>query len=545
MGPQLKNSVTQPENAQAGTDLLAEMAAIVGPANVSAEEAKRKLHSEDIWLPAGELVDMVVAPGSLDEARAVISLAHKHGAMIAPRGAGMSYTGGYVPIRENTLSLDMTRMNRILSISRDDMTVTVEAGVTWKQLNDALSAQRLRTPFWGPMSGLKSTIGGGVSQLNAMFGAGHHGATSESVIALAVITSDGRLVRTGARGVDGSAPFYRHFGPDLAGLFCGDCGSLGVKAEITLRLMTAPAHEAYASYAFGTAAELLAAMAELARAGVASEMCAFDPGLTKVRLKRASLVADIKTLGAVAGKEKSILKGLISASRVAIAGRDFVSPGDYPLHVMCEGRSAAGVEWDIAEVRRIATSSGGREIENSIAKILRSMPFPPLNSMVGPTGEAWVPIHCVTSLSNAPKIFDEIQSVYTKHAEEMASHEVQTGFLFTSMSSNALIVEPVFFWPQGWRDIHEAGMEASHTVSLTQRPENPEATALVKELRAEVIEIFNRFGCGHFQIGRTYPYRESRDAVSLELLDAVKSVLDPSGRLNPGVLGFPYRGGER
>lgn len=527
------------ERAGSAAELLGEMAKLVGASNVTTDEAKRKLYSEDIWLPATELVDLIVAPGSLEEARAVVALAHERGATIAPRGAGMSYTGGYVPNRPHTISLDTTRMNRILSINRDDMTVTVEAGVTWKQLNDALSPLKLRTPFWGPMSGLKSTIGGGVSQLNAMFGAGHHGTSSESVIALTVITADGRLIRTGARGVDGNAPFYRHFGPDLAGLFCGDCGTLGIKAEITLRLMTAPAHEAYASYSFSSAAELLVVMAELARAGVASEMCAFDPGLTKVRLKRASVVADMKTLGAVIGKEKSLFKGLVSASKIALAGRDFIAADDYPLHVMCEGRSAAGVDWDMGEARRIVTSSGGREIENSIAKILRSMPFPPLNSMVGPTGEAWVPIHCVAALSNAPAIFEAIQSVYKANSDEMTAQEVQTGFLFTSMSTNAIVIEPVFFWPQGWRDIHEHGMEASHTATLTPRPENPEATALVKKLRTELLAIFQRFGCGHFQIGRTYPYRESRDVVSAELLDAVKAVLDPSGHINPGVLGFP------
>jgi FAD/FMN-containing dehydrogenase len=53
-----------------------------------------------------------------------------------------------------------------------------------------------------------------------------------------------------------------------------------------------------------------------------------------------------------------------------------------------------------------------------------------------------------------------------------------------------------------------------------------------------VLEVFERFGCAHFQIGRTYPYRESRDAASWELIEAIKSKLDPQGALNPGVLGL-------
>ncbi|MEM5518289.1 FAD-binding oxidoreductase [Henriciella sp. AS95] len=524
--------------------LVKRLTSIVGASNVRRDDATRKLFSQDIWLPAGELVDLVVSPSSLEELQSVMAVAHKAGAKVAPRGAGMSYTGGYVPSDAGTISLDMARMNRILSVSREDMTVTVEAGVTWKALNDALAPLGLRTPFWGPMSGLKSTIGGGVSQLNAMFGAAHHGTSSESVIAMTIVGATGKTIRTGARGVGGEEPFYRHFGPDITGLFCGDCGVLGVKAEITLRLMTAPDVEAQASFSFPSGPELLKAMAELTRAGVACEICAFDPGLTKIRLKRASLSADVKTLGSVVSKEKSLIKGLMSASKIAMSGRNFVEPDDYPLHVICEGRSEAAVDADMKEARRIVSSFGGKEIENSIAKILRSMPFPALNSMVGPTGEAWVPIHGVCSLKNAPEIFKEIQSVYAAHADEMSAQDVHPGFLFTSMSTNALIIEPVFFWPQGWREIHEEGMEASHTARLTQRPENPEATALVKTLRAALLGIFQKYGCGHFQIGRTYPYIESRDDASVELLEAVKAVMDPEGALNPGVLGLPVKGGQ-
>ena len=88
------------------------------------------------------------------------------------------------------------------------------------------------------------------------------------------------ILRTGARGPDGDTPHYRHFGPDLAGLFCGDCGTLGIKAEVTLRLITAPKFEDSASFSFPSGEALLAAMAEIARSGIAAETCAFDPGLT-------------------------------------------------------------------------------------------------------------------------------------------------------------------------------------------------------------------------------------------------------------------------
>jgi hypothetical protein len=116
---------------------------------------------------------------------------------------------------------------------------------------------------------------------------------------------------------------------------------------------------------------------------------------------------------------------------------------------------------------------------------------------------------------------------------------VKTGFLFTTMSSNAIIIEPVFFWPEGWRDIHASAIEPAHLSRLTQRPPNPQARHVVTQTRKAILAIFARYGTGHFQIGRTYPYRESRDAASVDLLDAIKRFADPSRLLNPGVLGFP------
>jgi D-lactate dehydrogenase (cytochrome) len=525
-----------------GEDLVERLSAIVGADHVRTDKATRRLFSEDIWLPASAVTALVVAPGNTQELSQLVAAGTAAGYAVAPRGAGMSYTGGYLPAQERTVTLDLSRMNRILKISREDMTVTVEAGATWKDMNDALAAEGLRTPFWGPMSGLSSTIGGGLSQLNAMFGAGHYGTSSESVVALTVVAADGSLIRTGARGPGGDTPFYRHYGPDLAGLFCGDGGTLGIKAEVTMRLITMPAHEDHASFSFPSGEALLEAMAEVARKGIAAETCAFDPGLTMVRLKRASLATDVKTLGAVVAKEKSFGKGLLAAAKIAVGGRNFIAPTDYPLHVICEGRSKGAVEADMAEARRIAAAFGGSEVENSIAKIIRAMPFPALNSMVGPTGEAWVPVHGVCSLSTAPIIFGEIKALYASRKDEMDAAEIHTGFLFTTMATNGLIIEPVFFWPQGWRPVHESAIEPAHLARLKQRPENPAATALVTELRKAVVAIFERYGAGHFQIGRTYPYRDSRDALSRTLLDAVKGVMDPDSQLNPGVLGFPAKG---
>jgi FAD/FMN-containing dehydrogenase len=298
------------------------------------------------------------------------------------------------------------------------MTVTVEPGCSWAALRAALAPLGLRTPFWGPMSGLRSTV----------------------------VLGDGQVLRTGARGAGGDKPFFRHYGPDLSGLFCGDGGALGIKAAITLRLMASPAHEDYASFAFQTGRELLSAMAAMARAGIACEMCAFDPGLTRVRMQRSSLASDVKTLGAVVGRQKSLVKGLLEAGKIALAGRDFVGEENYSLHLIAESRSAAGVQADIAEA--------------------------------------------------------------------------------------------VFYWPGERLAVHAAAMQPEHLAKLPALPDDPAATQLVVLARKRLMALFQRFGCGHFQIGRTYPYRQSRDAASWQLVEAIKTAVDPSRVLNPGVLGL-------
>lgn len=519
-------------------DLKTAIAAIVGTGQVRDDSPSLEMFSEDIWEKSDHVAALIAAPGSLDELAAVVRLANDAGVAIAPRGAGMSYTGGYLPANDLTLSLDMTRMNRILRISPEDMVVTVEAGCTWLALNEALATHGLRTPFWGPISGRYSTVGGGLSQLNAMFGAGRYGTTSESLVALAMVTGDGRILRTGARGIDGDTPFYRHFGPDYAGLFCGDSGTLGIKAEITLRLVPRPPHEDHASFSFKSGQQLLRAMAAIARAELAAETCAFDPGLTQVRLQRMSLMSDVKTLGAVIGKEKNFGKGLLAAAKIALGGRKFIEEEEYPLHVIAEGRSKEGVAADMAAIRAIALAEEGVEIENTIAKVMRAQPFPEPNSILGPKGEAWGSVHGHCSLSNAPAMFEEVEALFASMKSDFTAHGVHYGYLFTTLSTNAITIEPVFFWPEAYRPVHASMIEPSHLARLPKLPPNPAATAVVTRARDGVKDIAARFGCAHFQVARTYPYRESRDDASRALLDAVKAQLDPRGILNPGSLGF-------
>ena len=131
----------------AAAALRERLAAIVGAGHVADDDATVELHSQDIFTAASQRVVLIVAPGSLAELSATVAAVTAAGFTLAPRGAGMSYTSGYLPVDDHTVSLDMRRLDRVLSVDPVDMTVTVEAGCTWVALNAAVAEHGLRTPF--------------------------------------------------------------------------------------------------------------------------------------------------------------------------------------------------------------------------------------------------------------------------------------------------------------------------------------------------------------------------------------------------------------
>ncbi len=518
-------------------ELRSALTDILGADGFDDRSARVALFSQDIWA-RGEQAAFVAAPDSLQSLSRLVAEMNKRGVSLNPRGAGMSYTKGYAPDRPGVGIVDFSRLNRIIEINTDDMYVTVEAGCTWIDLYNAVRERGFRTPFWGPLSGLTSTIGGGVSQNNAFFGGGLYGATAESVLSVTVVLADGSVVRTGSAAMKNGKPFFRNYGPDLTGLFCGDAGALGFKADITFKLIPLPAHEDWASFEFRSRDACAAAMAAMMRENKACELFGFDPNLQRVRLERASLTADAKTLGNVVKKQGSLLKGLKEGAKVAFAGRSFVDKAAFSLHFVVEGHSQTGVGDDIAALKKICTEHQGKEIENSIPKIIRANPFGPLNNIVGPRGERWAPVHGIVPVSEGPAVWAEIDALFDRMTEDFETHDVTTGFLITNLGATGYLIEPVFLWPEALDAIHKETLGADYLSKLKPFDANPAATAVVAKARQAVIDIFSDHGAAHFQIGRTYPYKDGMRPETLSLLTKIKGAVDPDGHINPGALGL-------
>jgi FAD/FMN-containing dehydrogenase len=282
-------------------------------------------------------------------------------------------------------------------------------------------------------------------------------------------------------------------------------------------------------------------MAAIMRENLACELFGFDPELSKVRMKRASLLSDAKALANVVTGQGNLLKGLTEGAKVALAGRQFMTNVAYTLHFAVEGRSKAGVSENTARLKKLALAEGGKEIENSIPKIIRANPFTPLNNVLGPEGERWVPVHGLVPVSKGAQVWAEIDAAFAVLQPEFDRTGVQTGFLITSLSTTGFLIEPVFLWPEARFALHESTVEPGWLKRLPVHAENPEVTALVARARKAVIDIFVAHGGTHFQIGRAYPYFESRSPVMQQTLGKLKAMLDPHNRINPGVLGL---GGE-
>jgi FAD/FMN-containing dehydrogenase len=514
--------------------VVQQLAAAIGSEHVLTDPAEREFHAMDVY-NFRELPLAVARPGSVSDLQAVVRIACNAGVALVARGGGASYTDGYLPARSDSILIDTARLNRIVQINEQDMYVTVEAGVTWHDLWQAVKAKGLRTSFWGPFSGLKATVGGSTSQNSVSLGSGNYGISADAVLGFEMVMANGELLRTGAHAAANGTPFFRWYGPDLTGLFCGDAGALGIKARITLRLIKDPPFFGAASFGFDTFERMAAGMCAAARENVMADNFGLDPKLQQGQLGKASTKDAMAAALAVAKTSRHPLEAAGRLTRMAVAGKRFLAGHNYSAHYTVEGVSRAEVNGKLSVLRQ-AVAPHGQETANTIPTVIRAMPFIPLYPILGPRGERWVPMHGIMAFSKVAGFHEQLTRLYAAYAERMKKHKVEKGGMFTAINTQGFLYEPVFYWEDDRTVFHKRYLPQDYLKTLPEYPANPEGRALVREMRGEIIKLFAASGAIHMQVGKAYPYMEGRQPEAARAMRELKKLFDPQNLMNPGAL---------
>ncbi|WP_203072800.1 FAD-binding oxidoreductase [Falsiroseomonas ponticola] len=498
--------------------LAAALRELLGEAHVATDAAACALAASDLfeWPDAAPAL-LVIRPGSTEECAAALRIVAQHGAPVVPRGAGLSYTAGVVPTTPAVV-VDTARLDAI-RIDAANLTAIVGAGTTWQKLAEALAPHGLRAAQASPISGAASTVGGVAAQ--------NLPGSMDGILGLAVVLADGSVARTGALAMREEPRFWRNMGPDLTGLFLGDCGAFGVKTEIALRL-TAEREAAFASFAFEDGAAMMGALVSIAQKGLVARALAMDPvrgrSATKVEAGEA-----LRTAAAVAARAGSVMQAMRDVAGLA---RAKLADPAWTLHLTAEGVTIAAAEAGITAARAIALAAGGRETDAAIPRALRARPYS-IRGFVGPDGERWVPVHGMLPLGTAQACLAALEARLP--SLHLAEHGISVSHIISSLGAYVTI-EPMFYWRDALDPLHLQHLSDKNRARFGAFPANPTARAIVRDARKALAAVMDAHGAVHAQIGRHYALAERMTPEGAALLRQVKAMLDPHRRMNPGAL---------
>jgi D-lactate dehydrogenase (cytochrome) len=286
---------------------------------LSTARAVRELHGRDESPFDVPPPDAVVYCESVEDIVFAVAQADAHRVPVIPYGAGSSLEGHLLAV-QGGITLDLSRMNRVLSLQPEDQTVIVQPGVTRLQLNREIRDSGLFFPI---DPGADATLGGMAATRASGTNAVRYGTMRDNVLGLVVVTASGEVIRTGTRARKSSA------GYDLTRLMVGSEGTLGVIAELTLRLHPLPESVAAAICSFDTAQDAVDTTIEIIQLGVPIARCE-----------------------------------LLDANAVrAVNAHDKLGLAETPMLLMEFHGTPASVEEQAARVQEIASGHGGRAFQ--------------------------------------------------------------------------------------------------------------------------------------------------------------------------------------
>jgi D-lactate dehydrogenase (cytochrome) len=521
-----------------GARIVERLVAIVGREGVRTSLEERQFFSLDFSEERGAVALAVVRPQTVEQVPAIVAAAADLGVAVNTRGGAMSYCKGHMPLRPETIVLDVSGLNRIVELNCFDRYVTVEPGVTWAQLREALRGTGYRVPYLGTLSGRHATIGAGASQNCTGMG---RMTLAEHVLGLEVVLGDGRVVKTGSSVTSGTKPFYRYNGPDLTGLFLCDSGAFGIKTRIHLLLEPQP-KVSFGCAAFANQHDLAAAQVAIARSGLHTEAFAFDgcfledfadrpppPRDEKRRMVRRFLDDNPDKLRAW----RALLRAWHPSGLGYLRGRATV------MYYTAEGFDQATADRMQRELARIVRRFGGKALPTTVPFGLRYGPFMDVGDvMANRAGEVNFPINAKFPVSQAADVVRAFEAfvaenkpLLDRHGIRIACNQLLTGHFWG--------LEPVVFWRRPLSEFRRHFATEEVRQRSRDIEEDAARTAAAIDLRYRMTRMFRSMGSLHLQWAKTYPFAEAlAGETAWELLVALKDVVDPRHIVNPGLLGL-------
>jgi alkyldihydroxyacetonephosphate synthase len=437
--------------------------------------------------------DVVVTPGNHHEVLAVLAACSKFRLAVVPFGGGTSVVGGVAPVGEGyraVVSLDVRRMDALSEVDTESLTVWAEPGLRGPEVEEILAGHGL-TLGHHPQSWEHATLGGYAATRSAGQASSGYGRFDDLVLAVRVATPAGTL-QVG-RGPASAA------GPDLRGLMVGSEGTLGVITGMRLRVRRKPQVVTDEGWSFKTFADGVTALRRLAQAGLAPDISRLsDPEETRANLALAG------------GAKTKLLRGLL-----AVRGR----AGGCLLVTGWEG-----TEGSVEDRRRAAgavlRANGGLRLGSAVGAAWRRGRYH------GP--------YLRDDLLDAGALVETLETA-TSWSDLTGLHEAVRGALRYSLSrgtTQPLVLAHV-------SHVYPTGASLYFTVLAAREDERAEEQWLVaKRMATDVIIQSGATLTHHHAVGidhRDWMVDEV-GPLGVEVVRAVKGVLDPQGVLNPGKL---------
>ncbi len=503
-------------------------AALPGVAAVD-DPAECLFASADLSGPAETPAAVILRPADEAAVQRLVRVAREARIALYPKGGGWSYTAAYRPDQPRSAIVD-TSLLQSIAIHHAAGTVEAGAGVTWSKLYDTLASAGLRVTSFGPLSGVGATVGGGAAQNGGFFGNAVYGALGDGAIC------GGTLV-TGTSELHRLTPDDRVDALDAPQPLVGDCGAFGIRTSVVLRTIPTPPVTGFASFDFSDGAGAVGVLCGLAGTPHLGEVYVFDPA-SHANLARSgfSVIESAELAGDLLKAKGGLLSRLGNLVRTARVGKAFVADLAWSLHVSFEGTQAE-VDAARATVTAQAVAAGGEIIPDVIPRVTRARPFRRIKALLGPAGEAWLPLHGVFPVASGLAALAAVQAELAASAGILAEHGVTTVLLATLLGQR-MIVEPQIFWPDSLGPAVRRMALPQQVSEYGGRPDNLPARKVAHDLRERLKRALDAAGATHFQIGRTYAAHPGTSPSAQAAWRMLKQRFDPDRIMNPGALGL-------